>query len=108
MKSNEDALSVVCPSLLKVHLQLRGFTVFIDIERLRAGKFDESLLESVRQANSFIIVLTPNALDRCIGDDERKDWVHKVRVWVRVGIESGVEVCVCVWGGRGWGGGMGG
>jgi hypothetical protein len=53
--------------------------VFIDIERLRAGKFDESLLESVKQASSFIIVLTPNALDRCIGDDDRKDWVHKVR-----------------------------
>jgi hypothetical protein len=54
--------------------------VFIDIERLRAGKFDESLLESVKQASSFIIVLTPNALDRCIGDDDRKDWVHKVRL----------------------------
>ncbi|XP_012940317.1 NAD(+) hydrolase sarm1 [Aplysia californica] len=64
-------------SLLKVHLQLRGFTVFIDIERLRAGKFDESLLESVRLAKNFIIVLTPNSLDRCIGDDEKKDWVHR-------------------------------
>ena len=66
-------------SLLKVHLQLRGFTVFIDIEQLRAGKFDERLLQSVRQANSFIIILTPNALDRCLGDDEKKDWVHKVK-----------------------------
>ena len=66
-------------SLLKVHLQLRGFTVFIDIEQLRAGKFDERLLDSVRHANSFIIILTPNALDRCIGDDDKKDWVHKVR-----------------------------
>ncbi|XP_076434766.1 LOW QUALITY PROTEIN: NAD(+) hydrolase SARM1-like [Babylonia areolata] len=76
-------------SLLKVHLQLRGFTVFIDIERLRAGKFDESLLESVRQAHSFIIVLTPNALDRCIGDDERKDWVHKEIV---AAMESGLNI----------------
>ncbi|KAL8580973.1 hypothetical protein ACOMHN_017539 [Nucella lapillus] len=76
-------------SLLKVHLQLRGFTVFIDIERLRAGKFDESLLESVRQANSFIIVLTPNALDRCIGDEEKKDWVHKEIV---AAMESGLNV----------------
>ncbi|XP_033123187.1 sterile alpha and TIR motif-containing protein 1-like [Anneissia japonica] len=35
-------------SLLKVHLQLRGFTVFIDVEKLEAGKFDNNLLNSVR------------------------------------------------------------
>lgn len=74
----DDQKKKICFSLLKVHLQLRGFTVFIDIERLRAGKFDESLLESVRHASNFIIVLTPNSLDRCVGDDEKKDWVHKV------------------------------
>ena len=64
-------------SLLKVHLQLRGFTVFIDIEKLEAGKFDENLLNSVRAAKHFLLVLTPKALDRCIGDDEQNDWVHK-------------------------------
>ncbi|KAK7471647.1 hypothetical protein BaRGS_00035694, partial [Batillaria attramentaria] len=76
-------------SLLKVHLQLRGFTVFIDIERLRAGKFDESLLESVRHASNFIIVLTPNALDRCIADDEKKDWVHRE---IAAAMEAGLNI----------------
>ncbi|XP_035220571.1 NAD(+) hydrolase sarm1-like isoform X1 [Stegodyphus dumicola] len=64
-------------SLLKVHLQLRGFSVFIDVERLEAGKFDNNLLNSIRQAKHFLLVLTPNALERCIGDTECKDWVHK-------------------------------
>ncbi|XP_061163443.1 NAD(+) hydrolase sarm1-like isoform X2 [Saccostrea echinata] len=64
-------------SLLKVHLQLRGFSVFLDIEKLKAGKFDENLLNSVRLAKNFILVLTPNALDRCMEDDEQNDWVHK-------------------------------
>ncbi|CAG0888489.1 unnamed protein product [Cyprideis torosa] len=64
-------------SLLKVHMQLRGFSVFIDVERLEAGKFDNNLLQSIRQAKHFLLVLTPNALDRCIGDDQTKDWVHK-------------------------------
>ncbi|KAK3085111.1 hypothetical protein FSP39_024537 [Pinctada imbricata] len=64
-------------SLLKVHLQLRGFTVFLDIEKLRAGKFDENLLQSVRTAKNFLLVLTPESLNRCIGDDEQRDWVHK-------------------------------
>lgn len=66
-------------SLLKVHLHLRTFSVFIDVERLEAGKFDNNLLQSIRQARHFLLVLTPNALDRCIGDVECKDWVHRVR-----------------------------
>lgn len=71
-------MSVIC-SLLKVHLQLRGFSVFLDIDRLRAGKFDENLLMNIRLAKHFLLVLTPSALDRCIGDDEQQDWIHKVR-----------------------------
>ncbi|XP_021955057.1 NAD(+) hydrolase sarm1 isoform X7 [Folsomia candida] len=64
-------------SLLKVHLQLRGFSVFIDVERLEAGKFDNNLLQSIRQARHFLLVLTPNALDRCVQDNDCKDWVHR-------------------------------
>ncbi|XP_026329164.1 sterile alpha and TIR motif-containing protein 1 isoform X4 [Hyposmocoma kahamanoa] len=64
-------------SLLKVHLQLRGFSVFIDVERLEAGKFDNNLLQSIRQAKHFLLVLTPYALDRCKHDNEQKDWVHR-------------------------------
>ncbi|XP_055846419.1 NAD(+) hydrolase sarm1 isoform X3 [Episyrphus balteatus] len=64
-------------SLLKVHLQLRGFSVFIDVERLEAGKFDNGLLNSIRQAKHFILVLTPNALERCVEDYDGKDWVHR-------------------------------
>lgn len=65
-------------SLLKVHLQLRGFSVFIDVERLEAGKFDNNLLQSIRQAKHFLLVLTPQALERCKHDHECKDWVHRV------------------------------
>lgn len=64
-------------SLLKVFLQLRGFSVFLDIEKLSAGKFDEGLLASVVASKNFILVLTPNALDRCIGDVTKKDWIHR-------------------------------
>ncbi|XP_063704161.1 NAD(+) hydrolase sarm1 isoform X3 [Culicoides brevitarsis] len=64
-------------SLLKVHLQLRGFSVFIDVERLEAGKFDSNLLQSIKQAKHFLLVLTPSALERCLDDYECKDWVHR-------------------------------
>lgn len=59
-------------------MQLRGYTVFIDVERLEAGKFDNGLLNSIGQARNFLLVLTPTALNRCIGDEECKDWVHRV------------------------------
>ncbi|XP_076253317.1 sterile alpha and armadillo motif isoform X10 [Rhynchophorus ferrugineus] len=64
-------------SLLKVHLQLRGFSVFIDVERLEAGKFDNNLLQSIQKAKHFLLVLTPNALERCKDDHDKKDWVHR-------------------------------
>ncbi|RWS16071.1 Sterile alpha and TIR motif-containing protein 1-like protein, partial [Dinothrombium tinctorium] len=64
-------------SLLKVHLETRGFTAFLDVERLRAGKFDSNLIKSIKQAKYFILVLTQSALDRCVGDNECKDWVHR-------------------------------
>ncbi|XP_053941162.1 NAD(+) hydrolase SARM1 isoform X1 [Cuculus canorus] len=64
-------------SLLKVHLQLHGFSVFIDVEKLEAGKFEDKLAQSVMSARNFVLVLSPNALDKCMGDPECKDWVHK-------------------------------
>jgi hypothetical protein len=64
-------------SLIKVLLQLRGRKVFIDVDRLYAGKFDSSLLKNIQAANHFILVLSPGAMDRCLEDEECEDWVHK-------------------------------
>lgn len=71
-------------SLLKVHLQLHGFSVFLDVEKLEAGKFEDKLIQSVMSARNFVLVLSPGALDKCMGDTERQDWVHKV-----------CENCIC-------------
>lgn len=65
-------------SLLKVHLQVRGYSVFIDVEKLEAGKFEDKLIQSVQRAPNFILVLSSSALDKCMGDSAMKDWVHKV------------------------------
>lgn len=72
-------------SLLKVHLQLHGFSVFIDVEKLEAGKFEDKLIQSVMDARNFVLVLSPGALDKCMLDHDCKDWVHKV----------GVDLCLC-------------
>ncbi|XP_070338813.1 NAD(+) hydrolase SARM1 isoform X3 [Equus asinus] len=65
-------------SLLKVHLQLHGFNVFIDVEKLEAGKFEDKLIQSVMGARNFVLVLSAGALDKCMQDHDCKDWVHKV------------------------------
>lgn len=65
-------------SLLKVHLQLHGFSVFIDVEKLEAGKFEDKLIQSVIGARNFVLVLSAGALDKCMQDHDCKDWVHKV------------------------------
>lgn len=70
--------SCFAPSLLKVHLQVRGYSVFIDVEKLEAGKFEDKLIQSVQRARNFILVLSASALDKCMGDIAMKDWVHKV------------------------------
>jgi len=64
-------------SLLKVHLEIRNLSVFLDVDRLEAGKFDNNLLQSIRSARNFVLVLTPGALDRCMNDDDQRDWIHK-------------------------------
>ena len=64
-------------SLLKVHLEIRNFSVFLDVDRLEAGPFDNNLLSNIRAAHNFVLVLTPGALDRCFNDHEQRDWIHK-------------------------------
>lgn len=56
------------------------------MERLEAGKFDNNLLQSIRKARHFLLVLTPNALDRCVNDQECKDWVHRVSFFHSMGL----------------------
>uniref|UniRef100_A0A3Q3IJ71 TIR domain-containing protein n=1 Tax=Monopterus albus TaxID=43700 RepID=A0A3Q3IJ71_MONAL len=79
-------------SLLKVHLQVRGYSVFIDVEKLEAGKFEDKLIQSVQRARHFILVLSSNALDKCMGDTAMKDWVHKEIVTALAGKKNIIPV----------------
>ena len=72
-RSNGSGLA----SLLKVHLELLMYTVFLDVHGLEAGKFDQSLLNNIKSSRNFLLVCSPGALNRCMGDDKQKDWIHK-------------------------------
>jgi hypothetical protein len=64
-------------SLLKVHLQVRGIATFLDVEELGSGKFDEAILSTISHSSNLLLVLSPGALDRCLGDTTVQDWVHR-------------------------------
>lgn len=64
-------------SLLKVHLHLRGLSVFLDVEELGSGKFDKAILSTISQSSNMVLVLSAAALDRCKGDSNLQDWVHR-------------------------------
>jgi class 3 adenylate cyclase len=50
------------------------FRVFIDVDRLGSGHFDTNLLRSIESSPSFVVFLSPGALDRCSSPD---DWLRK-------------------------------
>ena len=60
-------------NLIATRLKSAGYSVFFDMEALRSGKFNEQLFEVIDNCKDFLVVLPPNALDRCVNED---DWVR--------------------------------
>lgn len=60
-------------NLIATRLKSAGYSVFFDMETLRSGKFNEQLFNVIDNCKDFIVVLPPNALDRCVNED---DWVR--------------------------------
>ena len=61
-------------NLFATRLKALGYRVFFDVETMNAGKFNEQLLNVISKCKDFILVLSPNALDRC---DDEGDWVRR-------------------------------
>lgn len=60
-------------NLIATRLKSAGYTVFFDMETLRSNKFNVQLYEAIDNCKDFIVVLPPNALDRCVDEE---DWVR--------------------------------
>ncbi|CAH1713696.1 unnamed protein product [Aphis gossypii] len=61
--SYKRSTSSVLASLLKVYLEIRGYKVFIDVKRSNDAKYQNNVLQIVKQSKNFITVLTPNSFD---------------------------------------------
>ena len=60
--------------LIQQALEKRGYRVFFDVESLHACNFNTALLAEIDACTDFIVVLPPNALDRCVNED---DWLRR-------------------------------
>jgi hypothetical protein len=54
-------------------LRDKGYNVFLDVETLRSGAFNEKLYSVIEECNDVLVILSPNSLDRCKNED---DWVR--------------------------------
>lgn len=61
-------------NLIATRLKAEGFRVFFDLEAMRSGKFNEQLYSVIEECKDFVLVLSPDALDRCHNEE---DWVRK-------------------------------
>lgn len=60
-------------SLIAEKLRNAGYKVFLDVESLRSGKFNEQLYAVIKQCTDFILVLPKDGLERCSNE---ADWVR--------------------------------
>lgn len=64
----------VTARILRDSLTERGYNVFFDVESLRSGAFNTKIYSVIDECKDFILILSPNALDRCRNAD---DWVRR-------------------------------
>lgn len=54
-------------------LRSLGYSVFYDVESMRAGKFNNQIYSAIESCQDVLVVLPEHALDRC---QEKGDWVR--------------------------------
>lgn len=54
-------------------LRDNGYNVFLDVETLRSGAFNEKLYSVIEECSDVLVILSPQSLDRCTNND---DWVR--------------------------------
>ncbi len=53
---------------------LKGFKCFLDQTELLTGQFNEQIYSAIENTKYFVLLMTQDALDRCVND---KDWVRQ-------------------------------
>lgn len=60
--------------MLKESLARKGYRVFLDLDELQDGVFDERILAAIEEAPIYMLIMTKHCFDRCHNAD---DWVRQ-------------------------------
>lgn len=67
---------------IKLELEKRGFEVFFDYSEIKDNEFEDTILPAIHYSKVFIIVLSKDALLRCVNEED----------WVRREIETAIKI----------------
>lgn len=59
---------------LQLMLEKKGYRVFLDYDELKDGEFSPKIIEAIKEAPIYIILLSQGSMARCVNDG---DWVRK-------------------------------
>ena len=76
----------VSAKLVSEALKNRGYTTFYDYDALKGGTFDKRIRQEVIDCTDMVLVLPPNALDRC---ESKDDWV---RMEIALALQHGKNI----------------
>jgi adenylate cyclase len=57
------------------------YSVFLDVDGLRAGQFDTALLDTIEATQNFVVLLSKGSLERCVQPDDwfRREIAHALK-----------------------------
>ena len=58
---------------LQAKFDNRGYKVFLDVDNIASGEFPQQIDNAIRSCNDFLLVLSPEMLERCVDEE---DWVR--------------------------------
>ena len=71
---------------IKLELEKRGYGVFFDYSEIKDNEFEDTILPAIHNSKVFIIVLSKDALLRCVNEE---DWVRRE---IEAAINAGCKI----------------
>lgn len=68
--------------IIRDYLESKDLVPFMDLHDIHEGQFDIKILDAIADAENFILILSPESMDRCINEND----------WVRQEIKAAVEL----------------
>lgn len=73
-------------ALIQAELEKKNLNVFVDVDDLRQGRYDEALRTNIANTPNFLVILSPGCTDDC---SDEKDWFRRE---IALAVETGKNI----------------